>query len=149
MCWIGETIGYLKGWRTFVVTERGFEISAIAQPGFSQSKTKPRSTDYVTQRLYAPKIRPASLFKPATVRLRPQLPPRIWVFERRKFSPSKHAYIVQQVVLCLFAQRRTNSSSPSGSKVSWSDRPARWLHWLHMWRVFCKQCTSPWIKGEQ
>lgn len=48
MCWFGERIGYRNGWRTFNATEKGFEISAIAQPGSSQSKTKPCSSDYVT-----------------------------------------------------------------------------------------------------
>lgn len=136
-------IGYLKSWRTFILIERGFEISAVAQLGSSQSKTKPRLPDYATQLLYTAKVQKASLFKPDTVRLRPQLPPPLCtrVFERRKFFPCKHAHIVPQVVLSLFAQRRPNSSSASGSKVSRSDSPARWLHWLPMWCVFCKQCA--------
>lgn len=119
-------LSWWNGWlpKGFIVSERGFEISAIAELCSSQSKTKPHLADYVTQPLHAPKICPASLFKPATVRLRSQLPqpPRIRVFEQRKFSPCKHAHIVPQVVLCLFAQRRTNSSSPSRSKVSWKRR---------------------------
>lgn len=154
---IGETTGYLKGWRTFIVIERRFEISAVAQSGPSQSKTKPRSSDYATQPLHAARIRRASLFKPDTVQPRPQLPPprRIRVFERHKFPPpvqtrsycSTGSALLVCRALAEFIKRpriKSQLERHSRSLVGYTGSP-------------CDVCSvnsahhtaSPWIKGEQ